>query len=141
MAEAEGRLVRFRIVKEQDPRRIRRGFFHAPSILSGRTIGTLLLLLIAFFAMGEGIPNPFILSPREILLFAALATMIFGQIAAFRWEGIGGVLILAGFVFFSVVNHRISINIVFGPWLLTGMISLGCWWMKRKSAGASSSPS
>ena len=108
---------------------------------TARVIGTLLLLLIAVFAIGEGMPNPLTLNSRENLLSVALLTMIVGQIAAFKWEGIGGLLILSGFVFFSVVNHRISINIVFGPWLLTGMIFLGCWWMKRKSAGASSSPS
>ncbi len=108
---------------------------------TARIIGTLLLLLIAVFAIGEGVPNPFILSPRELLLFAAFATMIVGQIAAFRWEGIGGVLILGGFAFFSIVNHRISINIVFGPWLLTGLLYLGYGWMKSKVVGSSSSPS
>lgn len=108
---------------------------------TARIIGTLILLLIAIFAIGEGVPNPLTLSPREILLFAALATMIVGQIVAFRWEGIGGVLILGGFAFFSIVNHRISINIVFGPWLLTGLIYLACWWMKNKVAGWPSSPS
>lgn len=82
---------------------------------TARILGTLLLLQIAVFAMGEGVPNPLNLSRRELLLFAALATMIVGQIAAFRWEGIGGLLILGGFAFFSIVNHRISLNIVFGP--------------------------
>ena len=104
---------------------------------TARIIGTLLLLLMAVFAIGEGVPNPSILSPREILLFAALAMMILGQIVAFRWEGIGGILILSGFAFFSIVNHRISLNVVFGPWLLTGLLYLGCWWMKRRAASPS----
>ena len=105
---------------------------------TARILGTLLLLLIAVFAVGEGVPNPFILSQRENLLSIALATMIVGQIAAFRWEGIGGLLVLGGFAFFSVVNHRISLNIVFGPWLLTGLIYLACGWMKSKAAGGAS---
>ncbi len=106
-----------------------------------RIIGTLLLLLIAIFAIGEGVPNPIILSPRELLLFAALTTMIIGLVLAFRWEGIGGLLILGGFAFFSIVNQRISLNIVFLPWLLTGLIYLGCWWIKGKVAGSFSTPS
>ncbi|MGA2258600.1 MAG: hypothetical protein ABSG53_28375 [Thermoguttaceae bacterium] len=106
---------------------------------TARIIGTLLLLLIAVFAIGEGMPNPLSLSIRELLLFAALATMIVGLVFAFRWEGIGGLLILGGFACFSMVNHRISMNIVFGPWLLTGLIYLACGWMKSKVASSSSS--
>ena len=57
---------------------------------------------------------------------AAILTMMVGLVVAWKWEGIGGVLILGGFAFLSIVNHRISINIVFGPWLLTGLIYLAC---------------
>jgi len=52
--------------------------------------------------------------------------MMVGLVVAWKWEGIGGVLILGGFAFLSIVNHRISINNVFGPWLLTGLIYLAC---------------
>jgi len=115
--------------------------FLAGARWTARTIGTLLLLLIAIFAMGEGMPNPLSLSIRELLLFAAILSMIVGQIAAWKWEGIGGVLILGGFAFFCIVNHGIPLNIVFGPWLLTGLIYLGCWCMKRSAANSTSSPS
>jgi len=104
---------------------------------TARILGTLLLLLIAVFAIGEGLPNPLILSQREILLFIAMLTMIVGQIAAWKWEGIGGLLIVGGFAFFSIVNHRISINIVFGPWLVMGLIYFGCGWIKRRAASPS----
>jgi len=104
---------------------------------TARILGTLILAVIVTFAIGEGVPNPFLLSQREILLFIVILTMIIGQIAAWKWEGIGGLLILSGFAFFAIVNHRISINIVFGPWLLTGLLYLGCGWMKRKVASPS----
>jgi len=105
---------------------------------TARIIGTLLLLLIAVFAIGEGLPNPLILSPREILLFAAIAMMLVGLIVAWKWEGIGGLLILGGYIFFAVVNHGAPFNIVFGPWLLTGLLYLACGLMKSKAARPSS---
>ena len=58
-------------------------------------VGTAILVLVAIFAIGEGLPNPFALHPRELLLFAALATMIVGLVVGWKWEGIGGLLILA----------------------------------------------
>ncbi|MGO9109709.1 MAG: hypothetical protein ACLP9L_10785 [Thermoguttaceae bacterium] len=108
---------------------------------TARIIGTLLLVLIAIFVIGEGVPNPSILSHRENLLTVAMLTMIVGQIAAWKWEGIGGVLILSSYFLFAIMNHGIPFNIVFGPWLLTGLLFLGCAWMESKVAGSSSSTS
>jgi hypothetical protein len=101
---------------------------------TARVIGTLLLLLIAQFAIGEGVPNPLHGSVAENLLTVAMLTMIVGQILAWKWEGIGGLLILAAFALFAVVNHGVPMNIVFAPWLLTGLLYLGCWWMKARMA-------
>jgi hypothetical protein len=105
---------------------------------TARIVGTLILPLIVALAICEGVPNPFALSIRETLLFIALVTMIVGQIAAWKWEGIGGLLILSGFAFFAVVDGRIPFNIVFGPWLLTGLLYLACGWRKSRAASLSS---
>ena len=51
------------------------------------------------------------------LLFVAMLTMVAGLIAAWKWERIGGLLILGGLAFFAVVNHGIRFNVVFGPML------------------------
>ena len=93
-----------------------------------RVVGTLLLLVIAQIAVGEGVPNPFHGSLAENLLTLAFVAMIVGQIVAWKWEGIGGGLIVGSYVLFVVVNHGIPFNIVFGPWLLTGLLYLFCWW-------------
>jgi hypothetical protein len=65
-----------------------------------------------------------------------LLTMLIGQIAAWKWEGVGGGLIVGSFALFAVVNHGVPMNIVFAPWLLTGLLYLGCGWLKSKAARA-----
>ena len=102
---------------------------------TARILGTLLLLLIAVFTIGEGVPNPLHGLLRENLLTVAMLTMIVGQIAAWKWERIGGLLILGGYILFAVVNHGVQFNVVFGPWLLTGLLYLACGLMKSKAAG------
>lgn len=102
---------------------------------TARTIGIAILGLIVVFAIGEGIPSPLAMSLRENLLSVALLPMIVGQIVAWRWEGVGGGLILFGFILFAIVNHGVPLNIVFGPLLATGLLYLTCWWRKPKAVG------
>lgn len=102
---------------------------------TARTVGLALLALIAAFAIGEGVPNPLQGSPAEMLCHVAVLAMLAGQIVAWRREGIGGVVILGGFTLFAVVNHGVPLNIVFGPWLLTGLLYLICWCRSPEAAG------
>ncbi len=98
-----------------------------------RTLGTVLLILIVAFAIGEGVPSPLAMSLRENLLSVALLAMVVGQIVAWRWEGIGGGLILLGFILFAIVNHGVPLNIVFVPWIATGMLYQVCWWRTSRA--------
>ena len=93
---------------------------------TARVIGILILLTIVALAIGEGGPNPFRISLRENLLGLGLLPMIGGIVVGWKWEGIGGLLILGGFAFFAIVNHRLSLNVVTVPWLLAGLLYLGC---------------
>jgi hypothetical protein len=92
-----------------------------------RIIGIALLGLVAAFAIGEGVPNPLRGSLPEKLCHVGLLTMIVGQILAWKWEGLGSLLILGGFALFAIVNHGVPLNIVFGPWLVTGLLYLVIW--------------
>ena len=71
----------------------------------------------------------------SILLTIGFQAMIIGQIVAWRWEGIGSLLILGGFALFAIVNHGVPINVVYGPWLVTGLLYLICWWRTPKMVG------
>jgi hypothetical protein len=98
---------------------------------TARIGGSLILALIVVLAIGEGVPNPLRLPIREQLLSIALLTMIVGLIVGWKWEGVGGLLILGGFAFFAVVNRGVKLNVVFAPMLAVGLIYLGCGWRWR----------
>jgi hypothetical protein len=100
---------------------------------TARIIGIAILGLITAFAVGEGVPNPLRGSLPENMLTVALLTMIFGQLLAWKWEGIGGILIVGGFALFAIVNHGVPLNVVFAPWLVTELLYLICWWRMPKS--------
>jgi hypothetical protein len=102
---------------------------------TARAIGIALLGLIAAFAIGEGMPNPLRGSLPEHLLTIGFQTMLIGQIVAWRWEGIGSLLILGGFALFATVNRGVPLNIVYGPWLVTGLLYSICWWRTSKAVG------
>jgi hypothetical protein len=100
---------------------------------TARTIGIALLGLIAAFTIGEGVPNPLRGTLPEHLLTLGFQAMIIGQIVAWKWEGIGSLLILGGFALFAIVNHGVPLNVVYGPWLVTGLLYLVCWWRTPKA--------
>jgi hypothetical protein len=102
---------------------------------TARTIGIALLGLIAAFAIGEGVPNPLRGSLPEHLLTIGFHAMIIGQTVAWKWEAIGSLLILGGFALFAIVNHGVPLNVVYGPWLVTGLLYLVCWWRTPKTVG------
>lgn len=107
-----------------------------------RVIGIALLVEIAAFAIGEGVPHPLGGSLPENLLTLGFLTMIVGQVVAWKWEGIGSLLILGGFGLLAVVNLEtrpsVLFNPIFGPWLLTGLLYLACWWRRPRATPATS---
>lgn len=122
---------------------------------TARAIGIALLGLFVVLAIGEGVANRrgsvqeanvVATSPsgslqgslRESLLGISILAMLISQIVAWRWEGIGGLLILGGFALFAIVNPGVRLNqsfVVVGPWLATGLLYLICWWRTPKTVG------
>jgi len=96
-----------------------------------RIIGSLLVLLLITFAIGEGFPNPFTLTLIEFLLFVAVIIMMVGQIVAWNHEGFGGLLQIIGFLFFVVVEGDIFVGPIFPLFFVTGLMYLFCWWRSR----------
>jgi hypothetical protein len=59
-----------------------------------------------------------------------LHPLFVGFVVAFKWQGIGGLLILGGLAFFAVVNDGIRFSLVFGPMIVVGLIYLVCGWTR-----------
>jgi len=109
---------------------------------TARVVGTAILALIAAIAIGEGVHPARLFETLPVaLLTVAMLTMVVGLVVAWKWERIGGVLILGGLAFFAVVNHGVRLNLVFGPMLAVGLLYLGCGWRRGNAAARPSSPS
>lgn len=53
--------------------------------------------------------------------------MLIGLILAWKWEGVGSLLILAALVPFATADEPFLLSIVLAPWLVTGLSYLVCW--------------
>ena len=69
---------------------------------TARIVGAILVVLLVVIAIGEGMPNPFAQPASVQLGFLALAMMMIGILAGWRWELAGGILSLAGWCLFCV---------------------------------------
>ncbi len=98
---------------------------------TARIIGTLLLLPIAAFAafaaFGQGDPNLRNIPLQGILLLVALPTSFIGLVVAWKWEGVGALLILVGSVLFYIWLVQFPFILALLPMLLTGLLYLLCW--------------
>ena len=101
---------------------------------TARLIGTLMVLLIIVIAIGEGMPNPFTQPPAVQIGFLALAMILIGILAGWRWELAGGILSLAGWCLFvgSVVGAK-RLNVFISLLALPGILYLISAWLRRQN--------
>ncbi len=98
-----------------------------------RILGILLIFVIVLFAVGERLPNPFALTANEQLGFVALIIMLTGLILAWKFEGMGGLLVIIGYIFFVALNSKILGAGVFMIFPIVGLSFLFCWQRTRKA--------
>ncbi|MBN2294260.1 MAG: hypothetical protein JXM70_17665 [Pirellulales bacterium] len=94
---------------------------------TARTISIPIFGLVFVLVHGNGVPNPFTASLHKNLLGTAVLLLFVGSIVAWKWEGIGGLLIIGGLVLFAIVAQGILLNIVLWPWMVMGLLYLVCW--------------
>jgi hypothetical protein len=101
---------------------------------TARILGTLLFLLFLALFFGEGPPNPSKLSNAEKLQFLGMIALFFGLVLAWKWEGLGGLLSVAGFVLLVALGR--SHLTMWAFWLpaATGAVHTICWARLRVAA-------
>ena len=97
-----------------------------------RVGGTLLVILAVMIAIGEGMPNPFTQPPAVQIGFLALAMILIGILAGWRWELAGGIISLAGWCLFvgSVIGIK-RLNVFVSLLALPGILYLISAWLRR----------
>lgn len=100
-----------------------------------RITGSLLLFLLLAFLIGEGCPPIFGLPlPESLMLFAGIVVLL-GILIAWKWEGVGGAMIVGGMLAFYAINHLVSGRFPGGAlplFYLPGILFLLCWWQTRR---------
>ncbi len=97
-----------------------------------RIVGSLLVVSVVGIATGEGVPNPFTQPPAIQVGFLALAMIMIGLLAGWRWELFGGTVSTVGWCLFvgSVVGVK-RLNVFISLLALPGILYLISAWLKR----------
>ncbi len=91
-----------------------------------RISGAGLFLLLASIAIGEGgPPNPWTQPWKVNLELHLMLTVWLGLLIGWKWEGIGGGMILVGMIAFLALEHRAPHGIAW-PLLLPGLCYVFC---------------
>ncbi len=92
-----------------------------------RFLGIFLFLFFIWFAIQIGSPDFNLMSEQEVRLFAANAIMLLGLIAVWKFEFLGSLLLVGGYLFFAIANYAFWNGPVFPTFLLLGLLHLFCW--------------
>ncbi len=91
---------------------------------TARILGALLVIVIIALAVGEGVPNPLTQPVAVQIGFLALAMIMIGLLAGWRWELAGGILSLAGWCLFvgAVTNFPRGLNLFVWALAMPGLL-------------------
>jgi hypothetical protein len=109
---------------------------------AARIAGLLVLSTVLIIAFGEGFPNPLTLTALEQLQSLSILVMLVGIILAWKWEGLGGSLLLLGFFTESAIEgFRYTLTVIsfFDYFLLLGLMNVSVWWASKRTQGSSPS--
>ena len=95
-----------------------------------KSVGVAVLLLLLAIFIGEGPPNPFKLTARELFFMAVLLITLIGLALAVWRQLIGAIVVLAGIAAFTIIGG-IGQNWVFYAFWLIGLLNILCWWLEK----------
>ena len=73
---------------------------------TARILGTLMVLLFLALLVGEGMPAVSQLTASEKLSFLGMAGLTVGLLLAWKWEGLGGMVSVAGFALLVAIGRE-----------------------------------
>ncbi len=94
-------------------------------LVKGAGLAVLGLVLVIF--IGEGPPNPFELTARELFLFVSLLATLVGLGLALWNQLVSGIVILVGIIPFA--GERLLW--LFWAFAAVGVCNILCWWLKK----------
>ncbi|HUW20289.1 MAG TPA: hypothetical protein VMW16_13405 [Sedimentisphaerales bacterium] len=121
----------------------KRGSYTAGGIRwAARAVGGLLAALVLSIVFchafsPEGLPNPFTQPAGVAFELLGLAITWVGLIVAWKLEGVGGVMIIAGQLAFHIIERRLWLSTMGEFFDLAGILFLLSWWLSVKSVQTS----
>lgn len=101
---------------------------------TARIAGTLMFFFFLAFFFGEGPPDLSRLTSAERLQALGVAALFFGLPIAWKWEGLGGLITVAGFGFLAAISAtNVHMWVLYVP-ALTGAAHLASWGRLRMAA-------
>jgi len=111
-----------------------------------RWIARILALLISgpfiyflLFRSGEVVPELCWSAVNQMPLFVAWLGVVVGILMSWRWEMVGGLVTAGSAILIGVFGYLgcgsgelLTCLIVAGPYLLSGLLLLGCCWGKKR---------
>ena len=106
---------------------------------AARILGSLLAVLVLVIVIShavseEGLPNPFTQPLGVAFGFLGLFAAWLGVIIGWKWEGLGGLLVVGGIMIFHVVEGKFWLPPTFELFELAGLLFLAYWSLKRFQA-------
>ena len=104
-----------------------------------RGLGVGAVVLFVILAIRDGLPDPLVLGVAEEVLYAALALMLIGVLAAWKWEIAGVVVTFTGYVL-EWWAEGISPAPLFSLFPLAGCFFLIAWLLEHQPSAAPATP-
>ncbi len=102
---------------------------------TARVIGLLVLISLLAFTLIAGLPRLIAMDLAAFIHFLSFLVMVSGLFLAWKWEGLGSLVILGGFGAFFVLNWILwgspALGWVFTLFPMVGLLHLYCWRQDR----------
>ncbi len=92
-----------------------------------RFLGVFLFLFFAWFAIEFGIDDPSHMNPQLQRLFYTHMLMMISLIFVWRFELIGGVILIVAYSYFSIINYTFWTNPIYPIFFFVGLLHIMSW--------------